>query len=66
MYWIWNNEDRNKTLSLEKYLNNIRTYFKDINDLKKSDTWNVQLTIAINFTSSKDTDEEACSVFKEW
>ena len=32
---------------------------KDIkNNLKKSDTWEVQLTVAINFTSSKDNDEE--------
>ena len=29
-----------------------------INNLKKSDTWKSQLTIAINFISSKDTDEE--------
>ena len=31
-------------------LNKIRPYFKDIlNNLKKSDTWKIQLTIAINF-----------------
>ena len=29
-----------------------------IKNLKKSDTWKIQLTIAINFNSSKDTDEE--------
>ena len=29
-----------------------------INNSKKSDTWKIQLTIAINFISSKDTDEE--------
>ena len=29
-----------------------------INNLKKSDTWKIQLTIAINFISSKDIDEE--------
>ena len=27
-------------------------------NLQKSDTWKVQLTIAINFISSKDADEE--------
>ena len=27
-------------------------------DLQKSGTWTVQLTIAVNFISSKDTDEE--------
>ena len=48
------NEDRNKnkTILKEKYLNKIRTYLKDImNSLKKSDTWKIQLTISINFTS---------------
>ena len=48
------NVDRNKTLSIEEYLN-----LKDIiNNLKKSDTWKIQLTIANNFISSKDNDEE--------
>ena len=33
-----NNSNRNKTLSLEEYLNKIRPYLKDIiNNLKKSD-----------------------------
>ena len=32
--------DRNKTLSVEEYLNKIRPYLKNIiNNLKKSDTW---------------------------
>ena len=31
------NSDRNKTLSVE-YLNKIRPYLKDMNNLKKSDT----------------------------
>ena len=43
------NDDRNKTLSVEEYLNKIRTYLKDINNLKKSDTWKIKLTIANNF-----------------
>ena len=30
-----------------------------INDLKKPDTWKIQLTIATNFISSKDTYEES-------
>ena len=29
-----------------------------MNDLKKSDTWKIQLTIAIYFISSKDNDEK--------
>ena len=37
-----NKSGRNKTLSIEKYLNKIRPYFKDIkNNLKKSDTWKI-------------------------
>ena len=48
-----------QTLSIEKYLTKIRPYSKDIlNDLKKSDTWKIQLTIAITFMSSKDDDKE--------
>ena len=50
---------RNKTLSIEEYLNKIKPCLKDmINDLKKSDTWKIHLKIAINFMSSKDNDEE--------
>ena len=29
-----------------------------MNDLRKSDTWKIQLTTAINLISSKDNDEE--------
>ena len=50
------NSDRNKTLSIKEYLDKIRSYLKDIiNNCKKSDTWNIQLTITINF---KDTNEQ--------
>ena len=39
--------------------NKIRPYLKDItNNLKKSDTRKIQLTIANNFISSIDNDEE--------
>ena len=48
------NGDRNKTLSIEEYLNKVRPYLKlIINNLKKSDTKKNQLTIAIHFMSSK-------------
>ena len=48
-----------KTLSVEEYINKIRPYLKYIIvNLKKSDTWIIQLTPAINFISSKDHDEE--------
>ena len=53
------NGDRNKSLLLEKYVNKIRPYLKDIvNNFKTSDTWKIQLTIANNFISSIDNDEE--------
>ena len=56
------NGDRNKTLSVEEYLNKVRPYLKDIiNNLKKSDTWKPQLAIANNFISSLDNDEE-CAI----
>ena len=53
------NGDKNKALSIEKHLNKIIPHLNDIiNDLKKPDTWEIQLTTSINFISSKDTDEE--------
>ena len=46
------NGDRNKRLSVEEYLNKIRPYLKDIiNNLKKYDTWKIELTLANNFVS---------------
>ena len=42
--------DRNKTLSVEECLNKISPYLKNIiNNLKKSDTSKIQLTIVNNF-----------------
>ena len=53
----------NKTLSFEESLNIIRLYLRDvINGLKKSDTWRIQLTITINFISSKDDNNEVCII----
>ena len=53
------NGGRNKNLSLEEYLNEIKPYLRDIIiDLQESDTWKIQLTIAINFIYSKDAEEE--------
>ena len=51
------NVGRNKTLSVEEYLNKTRPYLKDIiNNLEKCDTWKIQLTIAINFIYSIDNE----------
>ena len=50
---------KNRNLSLDEYLNKITPYLKNIiTDLQNSDTWKFQLTIAINFISSKDVGEE--------
>ena len=49
------NGDRNKLV--KEYLNKITPCLKDsINNIKKSDTWKIQLTIASNFISSMDND----------
>ena len=58
---------------LKNILIKIRPYLKDIiNNLKKSDTWKIQLTIANNFMSSIDNEiiesminDEADEVAKE-
>ena len=59
---FWSNnytDDRKKPLSVEEYLNRIRSYLKDIiNNLKKSGKQKIQLTIVNNFISSTDSDEE--------
>ena len=48
-----------KSLSLNKYLNNIETHLKNmIKDRQRSDFWKIQITAAINLTSSKDTGQE--------
>ena len=53
------NGDKNETLSVEEYLQKFRLYLKDIvNNLKKSDMWKINLTIANNFISFIDNDEE--------
>ena len=53
------NGDRNKRPSIEECLKKISPYLIDIiNNIKKSDTWTIQLTIANNFIFSIDNDEE--------
>ena len=53
------NGDRNKNLLVKEYLVRIKPYLRDlIINLQKSDTWKIQLTVAINFISSKDIDGE--------
>ena len=53
------NGDKNKTLSIREYIYEIKIYLKNIiNNLKKYDILKMQLPIAINFISSKDTNEE--------
>ena len=45
-------------LSVKECLHKVSPYLKDINNLKKSDTWKIQVTITNNFCSSIDDDEE--------
>ena len=46
-------------ISVKEYLNKIKPYSRDIiTDLQKSVTWNIELTVVINFIFSKDTDKE--------
>ena len=48
------NGDKDKTPSIKEYLDKIRPYLSNmINDLNTQGEWRVQLTIAINFFSSK-------------
>ena len=54
------NGDRNKIVSINEFLDVTKSYLKDIiNNLKKSDTWKIYLTIAINFIFPKDIDEKS-------
>ena len=61
---FWNNTyieyesdgDKNRSLWLDEYLNKIKPYLRNIiNHLQNSDTWKIQLTTAINFSSSRDS-----------
>ena len=48
------NGDRNKNPATNKYLKEIRLFLKNIiTDLQKSNTWKIQLAVAINFISFK-------------
>ena len=47
-----------KMIEIKHYqLKNILIKLDIKNNLKKSDTWKIQLTVAINFVFSKDNDE---------
>ena len=53
------NGDKNTKLSLDEYLNKIKSYLRNIIINRQiSDSWKIQLAIAINFISSKNTEEE--------
>ena len=53
------NSDKNNPISVEKDLKKFRPYLKDItNNLKKSETWKIQLIIANNFVFSIDNDKQ--------
>ena len=51
--------DKNRNLSLDECLSTIKPELRNIIiDLQNSDTWKIQLTIAINLISQKNTGEE--------
>ena len=50
--------DKDKTLTIKKFLGMIRPYLNDIiNDYKTQGEWKTYLTILINFISSNDSEE---------
>ena len=50
--------DKDKNLSPKEYLDMIRPYLSDMtNDHKTRREWKIQLTISVNFISSKDSGE---------
>ena len=52
--------DKDKILTVNEYLDMIRPYLVDmINDHKIKSEWKIQLTMAINFISSKPDSDEA-------
>ena len=52
------NGDKDKTLSIKDYLNEIKPYLSDvINDHKTQSEWKIHSAMAINFFSSKDSEE---------
>ena len=64
---FWNNNyieyeingDKNRNLSLDKYLNRIEPQLRNIIiDLQNSDICKTELTIAINFISSNNAEEK--------
>ena len=59
-YFEYNsNGDKIRNLSPDEHLNKVKPYLRGIIiNLQSSDTWKNHLTIAINFISSKDTEEK--------
>ena len=50
---------KNRSLWLDKYLNKIKPHVRNIIiNFQNSDSWKIQLPVAINFISSKDVEEE--------
>ena len=58
-FWNGKRKRKKKGIRGKENINKIKSYLRDIIiDLQSSDTWKIQLTIAINFISSKNTEEE--------
>ena len=53
------NGEKNRNLTLNGYFSETEPYLRNIIiDLRNSNTWNIQLTIAVNFISWKDAEEQ--------
>ena len=58
-FWNGRRKRKKKGIRGKENINKVKSYLRDIIiDLQSSDTWKIQLTIAINFISSKNTEEE--------
>ena len=52
------NGDKDKILSIEEYLHEIKPHLADIiNKHKNKDEWKIQISMSLNFVSSKDSNE---------
>ena len=52
------NGDKDKILSIEEYLHEIKPHLADmINEHKNKDEWKIQISMSLNFVSSKDSNE---------
>ena len=57
---------KRKTCHLTSILTKSKLSWKSIITFQNSDTWKIELTIAVNILSSKDTDKEGVNMYWIW